>query len=198
MGGHGGPDGVGGQLAVDGGAGDALVAGGFDGAGLVDADVAAGGSHRGLIGPQEGGDGGGVGLGAAHQQVDVGIGAADGLADQLVGVGRVGIVGIAEVAFGIGSSHGFQDGRMAAFAVIVGETDHAKHSFYLSEMDNSPIIYHIRRARQGRRAHHFTKLPSPGFCARGHNVLYYTVNTGQPGPRAPYHRFLGRQETDRS
>src|SRR5699024_6815412 len=91
MGCHRGADGVGGQFAVHGGAGNALVAGGLDGAGLVDADVAAGGGDGRLIGTQEGRNGGGVGLGAAHQQVDVGVGTADGLADQVMGAGRVGV-----------------------------------------------------------------------------------------------------------
>src|SRR5699024_1342256 len=59
------------QLAV-GGAGRAdLVAGGLDGAGFVDVDVAGVGGNGRLIGPQVGGDGDEVYLGAAHQEVDV-------------------------------------------------------------------------------------------------------------------------------
>src|SRR5699024_4696832 len=124
VGGHGGPHGCGGQLAVCGGTGDAFVAGGLDGAGLVDADVGAGGGDHRFIGPQEGGDGGGVGLGAAHQDVDGGVRPADGGLDQPAGPGRVGVGGIAGVALGVGGGHGLQDGGVAALAVIVGETDH--------------------------------------------------------------------------
>ena len=82
-----------------------------------------GGDHR-FVGPQEGGDGGGVGLGAAHQDVDIGVRPADGGPDQLMGMGRVGVGGIAGVALGVGGGHGFEDGRMAPLAVIVGKTDH--------------------------------------------------------------------------
>ena len=124
VGGDGGADGGGGQLAVFGRAGDALVAGGFHRAGLMDADVAARRGDDRLIRAQEGRDGGGVGLGAPHQEMDVGVRPADGRLDQRPGPGRVGVGGVAGVALAVGGGDGRQDGGVGPLAVVVGEADH--------------------------------------------------------------------------
>ena len=61
----------GGDLAVGGGQSDDLVAGGLDGSCLMAVDVSADGGQDALPRTQNGGDDRGVGLGAAHQEVDI-------------------------------------------------------------------------------------------------------------------------------
>lgn len=57
------------------------MAGVFDGSGFMDGDVAGLGCDDSLVVAEHGGDHGGVGLGAAGQQEDLGARAADGFAD---------------------------------------------------------------------------------------------------------------------
>ena len=85
----------GGELPVGAGHRQDLVAGGLDGPGLVDVDVAAGGGHHPLVGPEGGVDHRGVGLGAPHQEVDGQVGVAAQVPDPLPGLGAVDVLPVA-------------------------------------------------------------------------------------------------------
>ena len=81
----------GGKLAVAGvREGDDFVLGELDGTGFVDVDVAGGDAEDAFVLIEHGVDGGGVGLGAASEEEDLGVGEATGLADE--GTGTVGIL----------------------------------------------------------------------------------------------------------
>ena len=100
------------------------MAGGLDGAGLMDVDVAGmGGDHR-LVGPQHGGDGHKIDLGTAHQEMNIrrrrGAQAPDG-------VRSGGAAGVQTVAHGLGEigvGEGFQDSGVRPLAVIVAKAVH--------------------------------------------------------------------------
>ena len=126
MGGYGGLQQSRGQFAVGGGHGDALVAGGLNGPGLVDADVAGGGGDHRLVGPQKGSDGGEVGLGASHQKMHRRTGGGAEGADDVGGPGGVGVGAVAEVALGVGGGNGLQNGRMGGFGIVVGKAVHRR------------------------------------------------------------------------
>ena len=104
----------------------------FDGAGLVDADVAALGGNNCLIGPQEGGDGGGVHLGAPHQEVDGGLrrGAqtADGVRRHLT----AGVAAIARAAYVVYLGQSLPYRRMGPGTVIIAEVDHIPYLSIIS------------------------------------------------------------------
>ena len=73
------------DLAVDGGGVEDFVAAALDDAGLVHVDVAGVGGDDALPGQEDRVDDGGVRLGAADQEVHVGVGGLAGLADQVAG-----------------------------------------------------------------------------------------------------------------
>ena len=112
------------DLAVAGGQGQHLVAGVLHGAGLVDVDVAALGADHALIGFQDGGDDGDVGLRAAHEEMHGGIGGVEHIADHIRGPGAMGIFAVSERLLVIRILQGFQDRRMAALQVVAFEKDH--------------------------------------------------------------------------
>ena len=112
------------QLPAGGGAVDDLVAVLLDGPGLVDADVAAGGGEHRLVGTQEGGDGGLVHLGAAHQEVyggsRRGAEVPDGLRRRLA----VGVQSVARRQVHVGPGQSLQHRRVGPIAVVVAEVEH--------------------------------------------------------------------------
>ena len=98
--------------------------GGLDGAGFVAVYVAAGGGEHTLIGAQNRGDHRGVGEGAAHQEMHIGIrGLARGL-DLLPGGGAVFILAVAHGLFHIGLHQALHNGGMCALQVVAVEIDH--------------------------------------------------------------------------
>ena len=123
----------GGELAVFGADGADLVAGGLDGAGLMGVHMAGmDGDHR-LIGGQERRDGHQVGLGAAHQEMDVGVRRVAELADQVRRLLAVVIHAIAAGLLQVGIRQGLEYLGMGTFAVIVAEAVHIKNllSFFV-------------------------------------------------------------------
>ena len=117
------------HLAVRGGLHADLVAGGFDGAGLVAVDVAGvGGDHR-LIGGQQRRDDRQVGLGAADQEVNVCLGSGADRPDQVTGLLTDGVHAVAAGLDQIGVRQSLKNLGMRAFAVIVAEAVHEKTSF---------------------------------------------------------------------
>ena len=85
----------GGELAIPAGYGQNLVAVGLNGPGLVDGDVAAGSGDDPLVGPQGSSNDRRVGLGAAHQEVDVQAGVFTQIPDVVPGPGAVVILAVA-------------------------------------------------------------------------------------------------------
>ena len=114
----------GGQLAVGSGDGADLVAHGLDGAGLMDADVAGLRGDDRLVGPQQGGDDQGVGLGAAHGEVDLRGGGGEPRPDHIGGLLAAAVQAIAVELGRAGVSQGLQDPGMGGLAVIVRKTVH--------------------------------------------------------------------------
>ena len=78
------------------------MAAGLDGARLMDVDVPGLGTQRPLVGPQDGGNHGGVGLGPPHQEFHRRLRGPAGLADQVSGVVTVGVHAIARRLLQIG------------------------------------------------------------------------------------------------
>ena len=116
-----------GELAVLCADGADFVAGGLDGAGLVGVHMAGmDGNHR-LIGGQERGDGHQVGLGAAHQKMDVGVRRIAELADQVRRLLAVVIHAIAAGLFQVGIRQSLEYLGMCALAVIIAEAVHIKN-----------------------------------------------------------------------
>ena len=92
-----------------------------------------------LMGTQEGINHGGVGLGAAHQEVHGGVGSAADLADLFGGSGAVGIFAVANGLVHIGFQHFLQDGGMGALQIVTVKTDHSdclldKKSMYTNSL----------------------------------------------------------------
>ena len=114
----------GGELAVGREDGADLVAGGLDGAGLVDVDVAGVGGDDGLIGGQQRVQHHRVGLGAAHQEVDVGLWAGAEGADQLGGVLAEGVQTVAAGLGEVGPGQSLQHLGMASLRIVVVKINH--------------------------------------------------------------------------
>jgi hypothetical protein len=95
-------DRFGGELAGGAGKGEDFVAAHFDGPGLVDVDAAAVRGDHPLVGGEEGVDDRGVGLGAADEEFDFGVGTAAGPADAVFGGGADGVFAVAGVGRKIG------------------------------------------------------------------------------------------------
>ena len=110
-----------GQLAVRALHSADLVAGGLHGSGLVDSDVARGGSDHRLIGLQKRIDGDEIHLGAAHEKVDGGLRSTAQAADGVRRGGAVGIHAVADGLFFIGIQQGPEDSGAGSLAVIIAE-----------------------------------------------------------------------------
>ena len=122
---------LGGDLPLCRRQGDDLVAGGLDGPRLVAVDVSAVGGQHALPGPQNGGDHGGVGLGAAHQEVNVSLRRlADG-ADLLPGRRAVLVLAVAHGLHHIGLVEPRHHAGMSALQIVAVEIDHGSFSFIL-------------------------------------------------------------------
>ena len=122
------PHGVGGELPVLPGQGDHLVAGELDGPGLVDADMAGVRGDHALPAIEQGGDGHGVGLGAAHQEIHVRPGLPAGGADLLPGGGAEAILPVAGLGNEIGFSQTLQDPGMGALGIVAQKVQHVQSS----------------------------------------------------------------------
>ena len=117
---------LGAQTAGLAGQGDDLVAGGLHGAGLVAGDVAGGGGNDALVMPERCGNDGGVGLGAAHQEVhgDI-LPAAEGFHPRpgTLGAGVLRVAGILGVVV---QSDGLEDFGDTAFGIVAFKAKHGQ------------------------------------------------------------------------
>ena len=134
------------DLAVVGGQGDDLVAGGLNGAGLVAVDVAADGGQHTLPGAENGGDDSGVGLGAAHQEVDIRLGGLTGQLYLLAGGFAVLILAVAHGLYHIRLHEPGHDSGVRALQVITVEIDHHTAPFLMwwNETGRSAVLYSRR------------------------------------------------------
>ena len=80
-----------------------------------------------LIGAEETADDGGVGLGAAHQEFHLSVGAVAGGANLVLGLSAVGILTVANGLFQVGVQKPLKDGRMCAFEIVAVEVEHGRH-----------------------------------------------------------------------
>ena len=106
------------------GQGEDLVAGGLDCPGLVDVDVGGFGRQHPFVTAQQSVDDGGVGLGAAHQEVNLGSGGLALPADEFPGLGRVGVAAITGSLFEIGLDEAAHHLGMRACHVVAIKMEH--------------------------------------------------------------------------
>ena len=118
------PDLGGSDLAILRGQGQDLVTGRLHRAGFVDMDVAGICTDRGLMGPEGGIDDRQIGLGTAHQKMNIRIRRAAGLADQPGGVGAMAVGTVAGCLFHICSNELAENGLVAALAIVTGKINH--------------------------------------------------------------------------
>lgn len=111
------------NLAAHGRESQHLVAAMLDGAGLMNIDVTVRCADDALIGTKHGGDDSRVGLRAAHEEVNIGIGSLTGSLDQFAGMGAVFVLAVAGSLHEVRSHQTLQDGWMSAFVVITLELD---------------------------------------------------------------------------
>ena len=119
------------QLAVVLRQGDDLVAGVLDGTGFVPGHMAGGSSHYALPPLQHGRDDDGVALGAAGDELHVGLRAGAGGADLLPGAGAVGVGAVAGDLFKVGLGQLLQNGGVCTLAIVVFKIQHGKTLLYI-------------------------------------------------------------------
>ena len=117
---------AGGDLAVIRGQSQHLVAGGLDGAALVAVDMAADGGENALIGAQDGGDHRGVGQGAAHQKMHVGLRRLAGGLDLFPRGGAVFILAVAHGLLHVGAHQALHDGGVRPLQIVAVKIDHMR------------------------------------------------------------------------
>ena len=100
------------------------MARGLDSPCLMAVDMSGAGAQRALVGTQSGGDDNGVGLGAPHQEVNVGLRRPAGRPDQGSGPVTVGVQAVSRGLLVIGGGQGRQDGGVAALGVVAFKVDH--------------------------------------------------------------------------
>ena len=113
-----------GDLASGRGEGERLVAAVLHGAGLVDVDVGALRAEHALVRAEQGGDDRDIGLRAAHQEMDVGVGAVEDIADAPGGFLAVRILPVAQGLLQVRGLQRLQDLRTASFQIIAFEMEH--------------------------------------------------------------------------
>ena len=119
------------QLAVVLRQGNHLVAGVLDGTGFMTGYMAGGSSHHALPPLQHGRDDDGVALGAAGDELHIGLRAGAGGADLLPGAGAVGVGAVAGDLFKVGLGQLLQNGGMCTLAVVVFKIQHGKTLLYI-------------------------------------------------------------------
>ena len=97
------------------------MAGGLHGTHLMAVDVGGVGADDTFPGPQEGGNGGEVGLGATDEELYLGLGALAQVPDQRLGPVTVGVIAVADVALQVGLGQSGEDLGMGAEGVVVAE-----------------------------------------------------------------------------
>ena len=92
-------------------------------------DVTADSGEHALPRPQNSGDDRGVGLGAAHEEVDVGLRRLAGGLDLLPGGGAVLILAVAHGLHHVRLVELFQQGGMRALQIVAVKVDHSDSPF---------------------------------------------------------------------
>ena len=131
------------DLAVGGGQGDDLMARGLDGTGLMAVDVTADGGNHALPGPQDGGDDGGVGLGAAHQKMHVGLRGLAGGLDLLTRRLTVLVLAVAHSLDHICLVELLHHIGMGTLQIVAVEIDHGSFSFIFILSPSYPSGVHL-------------------------------------------------------
>ena len=114
----------GGDLPVLGWQREHLVAAGLDGSCLMDVDVPRLGTQGSLVGPEDRGNHGGVGLGASHQKLHRRLRGLTGLADELPGVVTVGVQAVARCLLQIGLHQSLQNFGVGPLPVVAFKPNH--------------------------------------------------------------------------
>lgn len=109
------------HLALVAGQHEDLVPRGFDRPGLVDVDMPRIGRQHPFVTPQQSVDDRGVGLGAADQEVHLGLRNSAGLADEFPGVFRMGIAAVPRTLLEIGLGEAAHHFGMRPFHVVAVE-----------------------------------------------------------------------------
>ena len=98
------------------------------GSGLVNVDVARIGAYHPLPGAEDGGDDGGVGLGAADEEVHLRIGSAAGFLYEAACIPAMGILAVAGSLLQVAAGEGLQYLGKAALQVVAVEASHCCES----------------------------------------------------------------------
>ena len=115
---------VGPHLALVFGQREHLVSRRLDGPRLVDVDVSRRCGQHPFVPAQQAVDDRGVGLGAAHQQIDLGLGRSARLADELAGMGRMGVASVSGALFEVGLDQAAHHLGMGSLHVVAIEMKH--------------------------------------------------------------------------
>ena len=105
------------------------MAAGLNGSCLVDIDMSRLGAQGSLVGPQDGGDHGGVSLGTAHQKLHRRLRGLAGLADKFPGVVAVGVQAVARRLLQIGLGQGLQDFGVGPLPIVTFKAYHVLAPF---------------------------------------------------------------------
>ena len=114
----------GGELAIRGGEGDDLVTGRLDGAGLMAVDVTGHSTYHALPRTQKRGDHGGVGLRAANEEVDVGLGRVAGSAHLSTGTVADLVAAVTHGLHHVGLHHALHNGAVGTLQIVAVKIDH--------------------------------------------------------------------------
>ena len=172
------------QLAVVLGQGDDLVAGVLDGTCLVPGYMTGGSSHYALPPLQHGRDDDGVALGAAGDELHIGLRAGAGGADLLAGAGAVGVGAVAGDLFKVGLGQLLQNGGVCTLAVVVFKIQHGKTLLYIivrkqylySTSPRKPCQIQNRAQRTQGTAKTLTGYPVRHYVDRNYSLrqLFFT------------------------
>jgi hypothetical protein len=90
---------------------------------------------------EKGGNAGGVGLGSAHQEVNLSLRAAQLFLDEMSGVGAMLIVAVAHGGIQIGAGQCRQDTRVTALGIVIDKAIHGSilHSIFYKKRDSETL-----------------------------------------------------------
>ena len=100
----------------------------------MDVDVARFGGQHPFVTAQQTVDHRGIGLRAAHEEVDFGLRSIAGLADQLPRMGRIGVATVARGLFEVGGQEAPHHFGMGPLHVVAIEMKHFQRVFYQDRM----------------------------------------------------------------
>ena len=128
------------DLAVDGGGVEDFVATALDDAGLVHVDMACVGGDDALPGQEDRVDDGGVRLGAADQEVHVGVGGLAGLADQVAGTLAVLVGAVSAGLLHVRGDESLKHPGVRTLLVIAGKVRQRMGRTHAAIIPRSPAL----------------------------------------------------------